>query len=125
MGDVSENFNRSEFVCRCGECGLDQVSDYLISKLQIVRTNLGESMVVTSGTRCSEWNYKVGGSAGSSHVPDSFGLSHAADIGCNNSVYRQKLLKAAVPVFDRIGVHPEFLHFDVDANKTAGVVWLY
>ena len=49
MGDISENFNRSEFACKCG-CGLVGVSDYLISLLQIVRTSLGESMVVTSGT---------------------------------------------------------------------------
>jgi zinc D-Ala-D-Ala carboxypeptidase len=125
MGDVSENFNRSEFACKCGVCGFDNVSDFLISKLQIVRTALAQPMVVTSGTRCSEWNAKIKGSAGSSHVPDSFGLSHAVDIKCDNSIFRQRLLEVSVPVFDRIGIHSKFLHFDVDANKSAGVVWLY
>tara|TARA_R110000851_G_scaffold219890_1_gene372595 strand:- start:523 stop:897 length:375 start_codon:yes stop_codon:yes gene_type:complete len=124
MGDISENFNRSEFACKCG-CGLVGVSDYLISLLQIVRTSLEESMVVTSGTRCSMWNIEVGGSAGSSHVPDSGGLSYAVDIKCDNSVFRHKLLTAATPVFDRIGIAKTFVHFDVDANKSAGVVWLY
>tara|TARA_R100001594_G_C4023897_1_gene259735 strand:+ start:326 stop:703 length:378 start_codon:yes stop_codon:yes gene_type:complete len=124
MGDISLNFNRSEFACKCG-CGCDGISDHLVSKLQVVRTNLGESMVVTSGTRCSAWNAKCGGSAGSSHLPDSSGLSHAVDIKCDNSVYRQKLLEAAIPIFNRVGIHPQFLHFDVDVNKTSGVVWLY
>jgi len=124
MGDVSENFNRSEFSCKCG-CGLACISDHLISFLQSVRTALGESMVVTSGTRCSEWNAECGGSAGSSHVPDSNGLSYAVDIGCNNSIYRQKLLEAATPVFDRIGIAKTFIHFDVDPNKSSGVVWVY
>tara|TARA_R110002020_G_scaffold195559_2_gene396562 strand:+ start:574 stop:948 length:375 start_codon:yes stop_codon:yes gene_type:complete len=124
MGDVSENFNRSEFACKCG-CGLDCVSEYLISRLQAVRTALGQPMVITSGTRCSEWNAKIKASAGSSHVPDSVGLSYAVDIKCDNSMFRHKLLEVAFPVFDRIGIHPKFLHFDVDVNKTAGVVWLY
>jgi len=124
MGDISENFDRSEFACKCG-CGKDNVSDHLISLLQLVRTNLGESMVVTSGTRCPSWNTKMGGSAGSSHVPDSFGLSYAVDIKCDNSIFRHKLLEAAFPVFDRIGIAKNFIHFDVDEEKTAGVVWLY
>ena len=64
----------------------------------------------------------VGGSEKSSHL---VGNATAVDIACDNSRYRQKLLAAMMPVFDRVGIAKTFIHCDVDPNKTAEVVWLY
>ena len=124
MGDLTENFSREEFQCQCG-CGLGEISMDLVRRLQEVRDALGEPMKITSGIRCGFHNANVKGAAGSSHVPDSNGIACAVDIGCDNSVYRQKLLKAIMPIMDRVGIAKTFIHCDVDANKTVGVVWLY
>jgi len=124
---MTRNFKRKEFECQCG-CGSDQISEDLVRRLQEVRDILGEPMRITSGVRCEKHNASpsVGGSSTSSHVPDdSTGLAYAVDVSCNNSAYRQRLLKAVLQVFDRCGVAKTFLHMDVDPKKTAGVVWVY
>lgn len=120
---LSKNFSRAEFACRC-TCGADDISMDLVRRLQEVRDALGEPMRITSGIRCASHNGSpsVGGSVGSSHLS---GNGTAVDIACDNSVYRQKLLTALMPVMDRVGIAKTFIHCDVDPNKTAGVVWLY
>lgn len=118
---LSKNFKRSEFACQCG-CGADDISMDLVNRLQEVRDALGQPMKITSGIRCSVHNANVKGTVGSSHLE---GNGTAVDIACPNSVYREKLLKAIMPVFDRVGIAKTFIHCDVDANKTSGVCWLY
>tara|TARA_B100000029_G_scaffold173778_1_gene170465 strand:- start:2134 stop:2532 length:399 start_codon:yes stop_codon:yes gene_type:complete len=123
---MTRNFKRSEFKCKCG-CGADQINEDLVRRLQEVRDLLGEPMRITSGVRCEKHNASpdVGGSPSSSHVPDNSGIAHAVDVSCNNSAYRERLLKAVLQVFDRVGIAKSFIHMDVDPNKTAGVVWVY
>ena len=118
---LSQNFSREEIQCQCG-CGAGDISMDLIRRLQEVRDALGEPMKITSGIRCASHNSSpsVGGSVGSSHINGT-----AVDIACGNSVYRQKLLQAITPVFDRVGIAKTFIHCDVDPNKIAGVCWLY
>lgn len=118
---LSKNFSRAEFACQCG-CGSDDISMDLVRRLQEVRDALGEPMRITSGIRCNSHNSKVGGSVGSSHLNGT-----AVDIACDNSVYRQKLLTAIMPVFDRVGISGKsgFIHVDVDPTKISGVCWLY
>ena len=36
MGDLTANFNRSEYACKCG-CGKDNIKDELATKVQLVR----------------------------------------------------------------------------------------
>jgi uncharacterized protein YcbK (DUF882 family) len=120
---MTKNFKRSEFECKCG-CGADDISEDLVRRLQEVRDILGEPMKITSGIRCKKHNASpsVGGSSNSSHVE---GNGTAVDISCGNSAYRQRLLKAVLQVFDRVGIAKSFVHMDVDPKKTAGVVWVY
>ena len=49
----------------------------------------------------------------------------AADLAYTGSRHRYELLNAVMQVFDRVGIAKTFIHVDVDANKTAGVVWMY
>ncbi len=115
---ITTHFNRSEFVCNCG-CNRGNIKDDLVKRLQKVRDELGEAIVVTSGIRCEKYNGNIG-SPTSSHV-----TGYAADLKCGDSGYRQRLLKAVMPVFNRVGISKNFVHVDVDPSKVAGVVWLY
>ena len=36
MGDLTANFNRAEFACKCG-CGKDDIKDALAVKVQAIR----------------------------------------------------------------------------------------
>ena len=60
MGDLSRNFSRHEFACKCG-CGEAEVSPFLIEVLQRLRDILGVPITVTSGRRCAAHNAAVGG----------------------------------------------------------------
>ncbi len=76
MGDLSENFSRHEFGCRCG-CGFDTVDAELLVLLQQARDHFKASIRIVSGCRCAAHNTKVGGAAGSQHL-----YGRAADIAC-------------------------------------------
>ena len=67
MGDLSRNFSRSEFECKCG-CGEAEVSPFLIEVLQRLRDVLGVKITVTSGRRCAAHNAAVGGAKNSQHL---------------------------------------------------------
>ena len=63
MGDLSKNFSRSEFECKCG-CGTDTVDYALINTLQSMAYTLGLkyksiSIVITSGIRCTDYNETI------------------------------------------------------------------
>jgi zinc D-Ala-D-Ala carboxypeptidase len=119
MGDLSENFSRYEFACKCG-CGADNISPALVDALQVVRSASPFAISITSGVRCSKHNSNVGGASSSSHVS---GL--AADIVCIGSGDRYKFLRNLIPAVGRIGVAENFIHVDVDHMKPTGVLWMY
>jgi len=67
MGDLSRNFSRKEFACKCG-CGFDTVDAELINVMQMnVRDRFGK-ILVPSGCRCYTHNIKSGGSKSSQHL---------------------------------------------------------
>jgi uncharacterized protein YcbK (DUF882 family) len=79
--------------------------------------------VITSWTRCKEWNTKVGGSNTSSHL-----LGKAIDIKYNNSMDLFKIVSAIIAVgFTRIGINykAKFVHVDIDLDKTSPVLFSY
>jgi uncharacterized protein YcbK (DUF882 family) len=74
MGDLSENFSRSEFACGCS-CGMDTCDSELLRWLEIIREHFCSPVRVTSGFRCNPHNTSVGGGANSQHL-----YGRAADI---------------------------------------------
>jgi len=66
MGNVSQNFNRSEFACKCG-CGFSTVDVDLIKVLEVVRRRFGKPITINSACRCEDHNKNIGGSYGSKH----------------------------------------------------------
>jgi uncharacterized protein YcbK (DUF882 family) len=119
MGDLTLNFDRSEFACKCG-CGKDDIKDELAFKIQAVRDLIKRPISINSGIRCSAHNAASNSKPTSSHID-----GWAADLGYKGSMERYLLLSAITQVFDRVGVANTFIHVDVDANKTAGALWLY
>lgn len=72
--DLSKNFSRYEFACKCG-CGFDRVHPEIVQMVQEVRDEIGEPVVIASGCRCEAHNKRVGGVKDSAHT-----TGEAADI---------------------------------------------
>jgi uncharacterized protein YcbK (DUF882 family) len=76
---------------------------------------------ITSGFRTLEHNHRVGGSQNSSHL-----RGYAADIACNSSMQRYRILMALIKVgFKRIGIANGFIHVDCDPALPNEVIWRY
>ena len=117
------HFAPEEFRCKCGrmECNaLTTPAKTLLERLEVVRSEYGQPMTVTSGIRCPWWNAQQGGKPHSSHL-----TGYAADVACSASVDRYAMLESAFRVFTRIGIGKSFLHFGCDPALPMRVVWLY
>lgn len=121
MDNLTRNFSKHEFACRC-KCGFDDVSLDLVARLQVARDLYGQAISISSGCRCRERNDLEGGSVNSSHLS---GL--AVDIRCDNSRDRKLLIDCLIQAgFSRIGVYKDqpCIHIDVDKGKTQDVLWV-
>ncbi len=111
-------FKKNEFDCKCN-CGLNNISDKLIEKLDKARFLASVPFVINSACRCNIHNKNVGGSFDSSHKK---GL--AIDIEVTDSIQRFNIINALLFVgFKRIGIYKDFIHVDIDITKTDSVVW--
>ena len=113
------HFSVEEFVCRhCGEVLIDSRVVELVEEL---RRHLGKPLIITSAYRCPVHNRRIGGVKNSAHV-----RGYALDVKCTNSEDRERILEfLMVHVVRRIGIHPKFIHFDIDPDKPSPRVWLY
>lgn len=119
MGDLTENFNLSEFACKC--CGESLGVDRdMVNKLQRIRDVYGKPMIVTSGIRCDKQNKEAGGTMDSEHL-----TGEGVDISCQYSADRYILVGLALQYFDRVGIGKDFIHMGVSASKPQGVLWDY
>jgi uncharacterized protein YcbK (DUF882 family) len=121
MGDLSNHFDRSEFACPCG-CGKDDVSPELVQRLERLRIEFAQPIVINSGVRCPAHNAKVGG------VPDSAHVSgEAADLRVHSGAEIYKMLDIILfrRLFRRIGVGKSLIHVDVDSGKPQDTIWVY
>ena len=121
MGEInnfqlSENFNLQEFECTHPEHRHVKVDDELVNKLQELRTELGQALIITSAYRCPERNEQVGGAEQSQHLKGT-----AADVILNNLNYDIKEIadKAKEIGFTGIGLYNNFIHLDVREGRPA------
>lgn len=98
-----------------------------LQMLDNAREFAGIPFKITSGYRTEQHNSKVGGvprsesSKGSSHM-----YGYAADIACNNSQDRYKIITSLMDAgFSRIGLASNFIHIDNDPDKVKDVLWTY
>lgn len=125
MGDLSNDFSRREFKCKCG-CGIDNVSVPFINRLQLARTLAKIKFPITSGCRCPMHNKIEGGSCNSDHITTETIQCEGADVKCRNSNDRFKIIKAGVEAgFTRIGIARTFVHLGMSKENPQEVIWLY
>lgn len=113
MGDLTRNFSRSEFTCKCG-CGYDTVDFALITTLQNLRDFFEQPVIVKSGSRCLKHNKYVGGSPKSQHLEGK-----AADIVVENipaKVVQEWCIDNGVP---GVGQYEDRTHIDVRSYDMA------
>lgn len=105
---MTENFNSSEFACRC-ECGLSDVSPSLVQRLQVLRDILNAPIIVNSGCRCESYNASVGGAPNSYHI-----AGMAADIRTRDMA---KLVELTRNWSGGMSVYQSFIHVDIGPRR--------
>lgn len=106
---LSKNFRRSEFACKCG-CGKADVNPKLVAILQRIRDCYGK-VIVLSGVRCEAHNEAVGGAKASQHL-----LGNAADIklpGVPAKALYNTLEHRFGDWIGGMGLYADFVHVDV------------
>jgi uncharacterized protein YcbK (DUF882 family) len=115
----SKYFKDKEFACKCG-CG-GNIKPELLKKLHTARGKAQVPFHINSGYRCESYNLSLPKhSKTSSHLK---GL--AVDISAKDGATREKILSALFGVgFKRVGIDKEFIHVDIDKDKTNSC-WVY
>ena len=129
---VREYFPDVELSCRCG-CGLLPPARS-VDRLYALRLILGEPLCITSAARCWRHNLRVGGGAGSVHLPTDLrhGVSSvwgggAFDIATDDFTGEQsaRIRRVAEACgFRGFGFGGTFLHID-DGQRPRLTEWLY
>lgn len=122
---ISRDFLRTEFECPCSLCKESGhntfiIDSLLLDKLQEVRDELNKPVIINSGFRCPTHNRAVGGKITSSHLKGK-----AADVAILGSPFRYEILSIFLTKFNRIGIGSDFIHVDVDQDKSPKVIWVY
>lgn len=107
---MNKYFKRSEFQCKCLQCGFAAVDAELLEVLTDIRETYNSPVKITSACRCESHNRKVGGKEDSMHTKGM-----AADIvvqGLSPAKVAQYLL-SKYPGKYGIGVSETFVHIDV------------
>ena len=117
MGDVSRNFDRSDFLCRCAVCAVDPTvlpctKTEVINALQDMRDLFGQPLVVDRGVSSKTHNAAIGGSSDSRHLPQH---ADAIDLACNSSEQAYRIVRSCILLgkFTFIEVSPKHIHLDM------------
>ncbi len=120
MAKLSENFDSSEFVCKCcGKLPANGINPKLIELLQSLRDKLGRSITITphGGYRCEHQNKESGGKPKSQHL-----LGNAADIkvaGMSADQVHQYIASHFNQRCKGLGQYDTFTHVDVREGNLA------
>jgi len=116
MGDLTENFSRVEFECRCSNCNFDTVDVDTLALLEKIREWAMVPVIINSACRCATWNEMVGGAKTSQHV-----YGRAVDIRIEGKTPDEvaKFVESIMPDSGGIGIYPDqnFTHIDTRTGK--------
>lgn len=118
---LTENFNKSEFDCKC-RCEmpddiLDNVKE-LAKSLQILRDKIKKPIKVNSSYRCLSHNRNIGSNDSSQHTKGK-----AADIVIKGHIPEQTANLIELLIDNKeipqggVGVYNTFVHYDIRGNK--------
>jgi len=112
------SFSRAELACReTGEC--DMVPAFM-ARLQRLRRELGEPLMVTSGYRSPRHSIEA-----AKRVPGTHAMGRAVDIAANGRLKFRILALAPSLGFTGIGVAASFIHLDDWDGVPRPNVWTY
>ena len=115
MGDLTKDFNKSEFVCK--HCGRIRINIKLVNALQKLRDNVNKPIKINSAYRCLDHNRSIGSDDTSQHIK-----GNAADIVIKGLTPKEVAkIAETIPVFKDggIGIYKTFTHVDVRSNGPA------
>ena len=134
MGDLTRNFSRIEYTCKCG-CGTYIDSLHIAKEDQILRDWISVQegrdypMVIHRGCSCPSHNENVGGVDGSRHLPKWYKLKKGASDkhmrGMSNWKFRRYLKKAYKLNILRggVGLYRWGGHTDCSSKRRWGHFW--
>ena len=116
---MNKYFDRQEFRCFCGKCGLSTVDAELLDVLTRLREYYKLPVIITSGNRCKTHNAIVGGTPKSKHLDFT-----AADIKVKgvSPLLVSTTLDDMYPDKYGIGTSEWFTHIDIRPTKNR---WAY
>ena len=111
---VSDNFQRHEFACKCGNnCGHIAVDIVLLELLQNVRDHFSKPITITSGNRCPEHNTNINGSKTSQHMK---GLASDIQVKDTTPETVYNYIESMFINKYGLGLYDTFVHIDVREN---------
>lgn len=118
---TSKYFAPQEFRRCSPSCTIDQMDQRFLDTLDALRAQAGIPLVLNCAYRSVAHEKARGRSGNSAHTK---GL--AADIRCNSSATRWKIVTAALALgIRRIGIGKSYVHVDIDGTLPQDVVWHY
>jgi uncharacterized protein YcbK (DUF882 family) len=105
--------------------GRNMDSDFL-EMLDVARGAAGVSFKINSGYRTQAHHESIYKRLGKKPTRSAHLTGNAADIACNSSRERYKILSALLEAgFTRFGVSDSFIHVDNANDKSQHVIWTY
>lgn len=113
-------FKEKEFICKCG-CGLYNMDDIFLRKLDHARERADIAFLVVSGCRCRGHNEAEGGTPTSDHL-----TGQGADIAGYSSFARWRIVSCAIAAgIRRMGIAKTFIHLGDNLNNPNPRIWVY
>lgn len=114
-------FTDDDFKRASPSCSITQMCPDFLERLDRCREVAGIPFVVNSAYRTPEYEKSKGRSGSGAHT-----FGRAADIRCDDSVSRWRIVFAALQVgFMRIGIGKTFIHLDDSVSLPHPCIWLY
>lgn len=118
---TSKYFKEPEFKRCVPSCSLQDMNQQFMTALDALRAQAGIPLVLNCAYRSVQWDKSKGRSGNSAHT-----RGKAADIRCNASATRMKIVRAALALgFKRIGIGKDYIHVDMDSSLPQNVIWHY
>lgn len=118
---TSKYFAPAEFKRCTPSCSIEDMDQRFLNTLDAIRALAGIPLVLNCAYRSVAHEKARGRSGNSAHTK---GL--AADIRCNSSATRWKIVTAALALgIRRIGIGKSYVHVDIDGALPQDVVWHY
>lgn len=100
---------------------MEDMNEIFMDLLDSARNISGVPFVLTSAYRSKKWEKEQGRDGSSSHTK---GI--AVDIQSTSSYTRFRIINSLISMgFNRIGIGKDFVHVDLDNDKSPSLVWTY